>query len=850
MAINVTRLTLFALLSAIETDLRRVIVDNIIDINEQAFAPEIRDKCTARLQKDQPGLRESTVRDFVEYLDFKEAIETILRNKDSLLPHIYQFLKSNEQNIGLLTPIRNRVAHSRPLESEDFSIVYDTSETLLVGIGGDIFATLQNVRRKIVEDPIYVTTLKLPAKDETTIFNNLPLPEFEDTGFIGRKDAISNVIKMILSPWPVISLIGDGGLGKTALALKVAYDILYHESCPFEAIIWTTSKTTQLTLNEIQDIDDSIKTSIGMFKNVSGIIGEDISESAVSNILEFMGLFRVLLIIDNLETIIDQKILDFLTNLPQGSKILITSRIGLGIEYKIKVDPLTSKEAVSLLRTYARIRGQQKVVSTHNSKLDEYCRQMNNNPAFIKWFVGAIVSGRRPEEILANSQVFLDYCMSNVYSYLTKEAKQILKSMMCIPRDLNQAELAYINKVDSTELQRSLQELTTTNMVSMISIPRGITFESKYQTTEFARKYLSMHHPVKNEEFKQFKHRSNQLIADSESINDITSGNQFSSKFIRARSKNDMLLIRHLLEAQNASKVKNFDKATALVAEARNLDPGYFEVKRVEATILMFQGLTSSANDAYLASIELDPSQPHCHYWYALFLVKFLSENEEAIKHLEIASKQAPSAFEVKFEMAKVLMYQKRYSESLKILEAILESEIPILQMTISYDVLIQNHYRQGEDAMDEDRFLDACAHYRDAFYAYQRCPEYAQDGAMVKVFEKSNFSLLQLQRRVNEVDNDQLREKVIELLELRERVLGFIPRRNREKLKGQIYHYVKENGWGFIAEEGSSFQVFFHVKSFLKASHSVRAKVGSSVSYVKIVNEKDKDQAVEIELI
>ncbi|TOA71109.1 hypothetical protein, partial [Vibrio parahaemolyticus] len=72
--------------------------------------------------------------------------------------------------------------------------------------------------------------------------------------------------------------VGEGGVGKTALALKVAYELLEDESSPFDAIVWVTSKTTQITVNEISDIKSAISDSLGILTEIENqLIGEGLS---------------------------------------------------------------------------------------------------------------------------------------------------------------------------------------------------------------------------------------------------------------------------------------------------------------------------------------------------------------------------------------------------------------------------------------------------------------------------------------------------------------------------------------------------------------------------------------------
>ena len=201
--------------------------------------------------------------------------------------------------------------------------------------------------------------LKIPQLTEPTkILHNLPLSDFDETGFIGRRSILNNLIKACHGPYPVITVVGEGGLGKTSLALKAAYEILDSDSTKFEVIIFVTAKATQLTVNEISRVKGAINSSLGLMEAAVDVLGGKESPSPIEDLKELLNTFKILLIIDNLETVLDNHLKDVLSDLPFGSKVLITTRIGLGaFEYPVQLEGLSDPEAVQLLRATAEVRG-------------------------------------------------------------------------------------------------------------------------------------------------------------------------------------------------------------------------------------------------------------------------------------------------------------------------------------------------------------------------------------------------------------------------------------------------------------------------------------------------------------
>jgi LuxR family glucitol operon transcriptional activator len=395
---NITRLTMFALISALENDLR-VIIQQIIDnsgnspINDVVVVPEnIFEKAKRRFEKCSNDFDECDISDIINYIDYQESMEIILRNICYLpLQHQEIFLnKPLVEDFKKSTQIRNRVMHSRPLEYSDLQDLNDLCEKIFkLDKKHRSFTELWAISSAIKNDPGVTLKYSIPECDidENAIQNNLPLPDFDDTGYIGRSDLVDRIVSLCKGSFPVISILGDGGIGKTALALKVAYRLVDDSTHPFDAVIWSSSKTTQLNLFELHEIDGAIRTSLDLFNTISNTLVYE-TDNPINNIIEYLSLFKILLIIDNLETIIDSNITDFLQCLPKESKVLITSRIGLGrFEYPVFIEPMTMPDSVKLLRNYAKLRGIKILYQANAELLSTYCSKMNSNPGYIKWFV-------------------------------------------------------------------------------------------------------------------------------------------------------------------------------------------------------------------------------------------------------------------------------------------------------------------------------------------------------------------------------------------------------------------------------------------------------------------------------
>lgn len=757
------RLLLYAIISSVEMDMRNTVIQFVpagTDVKE-IMPQDVIEKCVERLKRD-TSLKDD-VPDYeilLQYSDFND-ISAIISNCTKYIPEdIVKYLKGVTPDLGRLAPIRNRVMHSRPLLFNDYQISTDTAEKLISS--RDFWITLDDVIRKIKSDPGFIIGTEIPTYElhNERIYHNLPIPDFDETGFIGRESLVKELVKHCNGPYPVITLVGEGGIGKTALALKVAYDLLDTSNTLFDIIIWVTSKTLKLTANDIIRIDNAISSSLGILKEVALTLGADTdTEKVFGEVIEYLQNFKILLIIDNLETVIDPRIKELFEKLPIGSKILVTSRIGIGAyEFPVKLGSMTGSESIQLLRASANLRKTSTLVKTSNDQLGKYCKRMKYNPGYIKWFVSAVQTGRRPEEVLANPDIFLDDCLSNVHNYLSPNSKTILSSMQCVSGQLSQAEMAFINNIETIELQRSLHQLLSTNMVIMNSVPVGSSYETTYELSELAREYLAKHHPIPTRTFEQFKKKKNQLMSAKEKLKGDLRVNPYSVNSISMPSKGNVIIAISLKQALDAVRKKDFTQASGLIDKAKKLAPEYYEVHRCEGFIKDSEGNYSAAKNAYEAALELEPKSAPLRYWYGGFLLRSLDDTDGALYQFQEALKLDSNSIEIAIEIARVSMYVYAFKDAERIFTGIdidaVSSEWVIRKY---YDLYLQFFHRKGEMLLEQKDFQNALYCYEEMVKLYNKIPHKFIDNQTKHRILKSKQSIKQLRISLSAYMSDEM---------------------------------------------------------------------------------------------
>ncbi|EPN9328400.1 tetratricopeptide repeat protein [Cronobacter sakazakii] len=771
MAFNLTRMTVYALISSLEEDLRDLIKTYIPpETLDNSISSELRVRSKHRFEKDLGFAYEDlSAHDLVDYFDLGDTYQIINSNANQIPEHISIYIRKNTKNFDKLIPIRNRVMHIRPLDVEDYPNTFSFCHQL-INDEPALWVHLTEIIDVISKNPSHVFKLDVKNFEDTYKNHNLPIPDFDETGLIGRNDDVRKVKQLCYGQFPVISIVGEGGVGKTALALKVAYEILEDDKSPFDAIVWVSSKTTQITVNEIKEIKDSITTSIGMIGEISNqLIGSTSPKSGYEEIIEYLSTFKIILFIDNLETILDDNIKDFVGHLPPGSKIVITSRIGLGAyEYPVKLQGIDESYASQLLRVLAKIRDVEVLKKLEDKTMRDYVNRMYRNPSYIKWFVSCVQTGLSAESILQNSNMFLEFCMSNVYQYLSKNAQTITSAMQCAPGLKDVPELSYLTDFDSLTIHKALQELMSTNMLSQSSKTKGASIKNAYQLSELARSYLGKHHKPSQTYMKSIQDKRNKLNSLYEQQMRQRTGDRYNTQNIQFRDKNDRVMVKLLREAQIFMRSGQHDKAFELLTESHKLAPDYFEVARVLAYFHQKNGNLSDAREQYELAIVLAPGLPQLHYWFGKFILREEQNTDDAVIEFEKAFELDPNSVEVGLFLARAYMFQHEFNKAVDILSKIQ----PLIENAtednekIFLDTEIQIHYRKADDHSQRNEFDECIGQLEEMRDKFDNLPYKHKDYYIRQKLNKCQFTLKNL-LRTNDPNIINRAEKIQEWVSL-----------------------------------------------------------------------------------
>ena len=706
MTISVQRLTLFAIFDSLEKDLRSVLVSEILPyhyLNSVLNDNEL-SKVSDRL-KQHEGSKSIDLEEperFVQYLDLLDTVHIINRNKKKIVPTLGRYFSGITAILEKCIPVRNAVMHGRPLEIDDFPTVCGIASKLVVDKEYE-WSNVSETLSRIENDPNYVFGINFRIVDDSTseIFHNLPIPEFDDTGFVGRRPILDKVETAISGPFPVISLTGPGGVGKTALALKSAYRLLSSEKPLFDAIVWVSAKANTLTTKEIKRIEGTIEDSIGVFSTAMAEFQSTPLSDPEDGLIELLTSFRVLLIIDNLETVLDERLRRFIQKVPKGSKILLTSRIGVGAgDLSIEVLPLTMPDSRVYFRKLVESYGVRTLQKIGMETLDKYIRRLISNPLFLKWFVTAVKAGSMPEKLLADQREILSFCLENVMEHLSGNAKLICSVFMVVDGPHSLPMLSQLSGLSPMDIESALASLITCNIITMTSV--NDVGDTAYQMSSLPRAYLRRIYRLSSETTaKDITKRYRRIQQTIEQADHYKGQDVYRLENFQIQNRDHAIVVVELKKAFALIRQKEFDSAEGLLLQLSGIAPGYFEIERVKAYLKFETKEFVAAKRAYEMALELNPDYGPLHYWYGGFLLRAYDDLDSALSAFQRAFELQPSSL-VRREQARVLMYKGMFNESIEIVDELLRKEdLRSRHGAILSDLKIQCYCRCFEHFMD-----------------------------------------------------------------------------------------------------------------------------------------------------
>jgi tetratricopeptide (TPR) repeat protein len=348
-------------------------------------------------------------------------------------------------------------------------------------------------------DPSSLATVIDPTP-RTSIPHNLPSLQ----PFFGREEELRKIADA-LDPkhraWGTL-IDGDGGRGKTSLAVFAAYQVPPEH---FERIVFVSIKQQQQDDARLRNIGGFAFTSwMEMLGEISRIVDlkavtQARDEQRARILSQQLEGRRILLVLDNLETLSDaeqDQLFGFLDRLPDGNKALLTSRRFVGTTVHALDLPLLDQPTALRLLEEIAAHNTAFAASSESERL-ELIRETQGNALLLRWTAGQVGRGRCRNTADAveylrscpkgNSP--LEFIFGDVFASLSESDIALLAALSHVSQPMRREDLVIISGVPEADASIRLKELINRSIIT------ADTQETRYSLVPLVADFLRVKKP-------------------------------------------------------------------------------------------------------------------------------------------------------------------------------------------------------------------------------------------------------------------------------------------------------------------------------------------------------------------
>ncbi len=555
-----------------------------------------------------------------------------------------------------------------------------------------------------------------PFAVEQGLYRLLPR---EYGAFVGRekyKDKLRTAIEGDPRIW-IVNLYGPGGVGKSALATWLAYKYYYADEATFEAILHLSAKDLELSVEHgIRRLSPTLFSLEDFLDRVLCLFQEDeVTQSDLGKqketVIEILDAYPTLLILDNMETIGDGRIMEFVRSLPPRTltKVLLTSRRRTAEwEYPIQVTEFDEAEVGQFLEAKTAELGLQLPVDQPGF-VQRITEISGGLPLAVQWILGEYRKTKHLNKILARAMTsdspLLEFSFRNSWDALDNPARQALAvlSIFVDPPTAQEWRIALDWPVE--KMENAIASLIEATFVSDRTEEKTgkVVYSALPITLTFARNELSKMSGLEVQAKTRYQGYKNRMeLAAVETKQDADLLEQFEAK--TETQKRAIILCRM---AEGQARRLGYDAADQYYRQAVEIEPQ-------SVYTLVSYGLFKAELGNVGEAIELmDRAAQYCTkntgfyvYFNLAGVYDRVRDRANRIRCLRKALRYEPKHTIAKHSLGVALSQSGNFNEALDLFDEIIREELsrsdgPTDSLAYAYNtkIITLRHARRDTEA-------------------------------------------------------------------------------------------------------------------------------------------------------
>jgi transcriptional regulator with XRE-family HTH domain len=320
------------------------------------------------------------------------------------------------------------------------------------------------------------------------VMHNLPRPPYAQ--FIMRPQPFNDIVEALKQRTAAVVIASLGGMGKTSLAREVADRCLdpKFDGPRFDAAVWVSDAARPgfTTLNMVLD---EVAQTLGLINLL-----DRNEEEKRRNIEDTLRSRRVLLVVDNFETVTDAQLLRWLLTLPEPSKVIITTR-----EYRrefrqggwqVELGGMIEDEAQAFVMQ--RLHALHFKEAPQPGQMAPLINAAGGNPKAIEMALGSLKLERRPlSDAVADLKhahgEFFDELFARNWSLLDEAARRVLLAATLFGVSANHDALSHASDVRGASFNRAVNTLVDLSFLN--ALQEGLDAPPRYALHPLVRAF-------------------------------------------------------------------------------------------------------------------------------------------------------------------------------------------------------------------------------------------------------------------------------------------------------------------------------------------------------------------------